>query len=346
MTKGLRTNVGIFLERAHFNNFTPRNSRWGGAVCDSLAKILGTSDYPCVEKPKLFDMTLETVKTSLAKLRLGGRKITVDIRDVLRVRPPRAQASLGVTIDCDDSSVITGEKGSSWLVALNMAAKLFRRMQELDLTWDCLNPSSAHVRCQEFNLAFIPLLRLDGKATAPRIIHAGSSAMYPIESALATKLSPDWKATDGLAYSIDRTLSRFSHYTHDRIINVDFSRYDSTQYWEYMVMLYKAVGQLYSIPEWLMVPICAYNIGAPMFIPEVCRNKSPDEHGFMHRPTGRIILVYICGKARSGSGIFPLMNSLGSFVALDITRKALDTEHVFHRHEEGLVNSTCWLWDV
>jgi hypothetical protein len=295
----------------------------GGAVLESFERTFGgTPGYSVVQRPSKFDITLDDIKRSAAKLGLGKYSVVTKLDDVLRVRPPNAQASLGATSDPRDGTVLLGAKASKWNVVLDIAQYLWGEFEKMDLTWEWLTPGRAHLLCQDLDLAFAPLLRLDGKPLKPRIIHAGSSPMYAIESAVATAISPSFKATDGFAYRVGNTASRFRSMSDCRIINCDFSNYDASQYWGYQVLLYKALGQLYSIPEWLIVPICAYNIAAPIWVPEwkprgTAPVAVPEIYSGRLVPTGRVSRVWVLGKARSGSGIFPIVNSLGSFAALD-----------------------------
>lgn len=327
--KNIGTDTQRWVEK-QFRDFLPRNVQVGSSVEERIKDVFTGAligfpgDRQTTRVPTPFLLNEITLDDFLEAIAASGITPYADFwrgydwleDEALVCEPGNSQASLGITLSVDKSEGFVGSKGDVWGLINEESYGYLNRIRERNLRFDELDYEKAKDICHQDGLIYKIGLRVDGNFNRPRFIFMGTSTMYCIEKPLTVLISQLYKKTKtySFAYSSDLVSKKCELlFARPEVkLNADLSRFDLHQSFKLLKMLYQAFGLFLGLPEELMAYLFCYNSAAPIILP------FREDDGSI-----TVKLWDVEGMARSGSGIFTVMNSMLCFVINYITARNL-----------------------
>lgn len=308
LVRQVRNDHSMWFENEFRKVLLPRNMRIGDAVQKRINDVYGpasVSDVPTppgINQVKWTDFLDALADTGIQPRPYPWKDDDDFLREMWCTEPGNPQASLGVTSTMDGEWVFTGPKNRVWNIVKWESQNRWAQIPR-DLTFENIDREGAYFLCKRFRIINQLALRVDGKPTKPRLIKIGDSVNYSYEQVVGGFISKHLKQNDLFAYHprmVQKRIAKFREAKRlgivNEFMNADYSGYDDSQCFELLKKIYRAVATFFDIPEWLMVYLFAVNAAAPIIRPD--------------KATHTIDLQKVFGMARSGSGIFSVINTL------------------------------------
>jgi hypothetical protein len=305
LIRAIRTDLTMWFENQFKALIGPRNDKRGKLVQDKIDKVYGPTDITDPETPPgLEQVRVSDFELALEMGRLSGKlPLSEDefLLEIWKVRPSNPQASLGFTyVDCYDTT-LKGPKNDLWWIIKREAIARWPEIPR-DLKFEDVTRESCFNLVKKWHIINQLALRIDGKPGSYRLIKMSDSVTLLYETVIAKFISRFMKQSLLFAYHPQTVQNRVAEMRtsigikYKQVMNGDYSGYDDSQCFELLKKIYWAITNFFGLPEWLMVYIFAVNAASPVIRPD--------------RKTKTIALQKVFGMARSGSGIFSVVNSL------------------------------------
>jgi len=297
--------------------FRMRNLRLAKPIVEKLASVEWS-----VPTPKKLSLTTEQVIQVMAEYGLKGKG---ERKSVWHVQPPRGQASMGVNVTFD-GEFLTGSKGARlpgmeerdqdwarptkgvWPVLQDEAQQMEEYCQQRQFTFaELKEPDKARQVCRDLQVFYTIAVRVDGNWQNPRLIFVGGGRMYPLGMAYFAGVYEDIRRSPLVATTPAKVSAYLNQGRSLYYLISDFSRYDLTQCAELQWHIFKAIQEVYHLPEEVVSVIAAANMYAPVVRPFLTPGwEKPD-----------YVVQETSGMGRSGSDVFVPPNHIAHMVAAD-----------------------------
>jgi hypothetical protein len=279
--------VGRDIEKAYFE-MKPRNVKLGSVI---KAKVESVNLSPINGEMPPLDFLIKYFKS----IGLGKTKADLSERNFYRVKPPRNQASTGVTYLPDTGRVVYGKKGDYFSYIQESIPWLFSLIEELDLRFDDLWKCTAQIReviCKVMNIVYLFFLRIDtGGPQKPRLIWPGHCLVFMFEQVMFICFGIDARASCHFAYTASQIWRYLDLFPEMMKIMLDVMEFDLSFGYHKIVRYWMAMAKIYDIPEALAAFLAACNVLGILLYPDGSKR-------------------YVFGIQKSGTGAFAYINHL------------------------------------
>lgn len=254
----------------HFNRkyrrkCTARNQRWGPLVAQKFESI-----------PNGLPRSNLTADDVIAVCDHFGIKELPSYDSKRPVKPPRAQAAVGLFIDHTAKQVIVGAKGDHWdsTVASECAYQIaYFDSLASQLTWDNVRDRAtarrlARLICQALHIVFVPAWRVDGGPEKLRMLYMGNTPFLRTEMRLWHSMHQWMLDVPNFGYRFWKWRPYLNELIDLKVTlgSFDFEAYDENQPHEHLLAVYEAWQRLSDLPEHLAVVNFLINTYGPTII--------------------------------------------------------------------------------